>query len=147
MNYIDEVKEELAKHIKVGKGLLNVYALLVLVKGEYCTLEDVHDAWAMNINLTWDKETNGEHYSLIPFSQLKKETQSKDQKFVDAIIETKKILQKRGVLKRLEMIKSKPFVILQNGCHNHMRYVRNCEDCKKRYPSYVPTKEDPTMED
>ena len=50
MNYIDEVKEELAKHIRVGKGLMNVYSLLVLVKGTDTTLEDVHDAWAVNSN-------------------------------------------------------------------------------------------------
>ena len=44
MNYIDEVKEELSKHIRVGKGLMNVYSLLVLVKGTDTTLKDVHDA-------------------------------------------------------------------------------------------------------
>lgn len=85
MNYVDEAKAELLKHVKIGKGLQNVYALLVLVKGEETTLKDVHDAWAVNMNLTWDREQYGEHYSLIPFDQLKKETQDKDQKFVDAI--------------------------------------------------------------
>jgi hypothetical protein len=92
MNYIDEVKEELLKHVKIGKGLQNVYSLLVLVKGQSVTLKDVHDAWAMNINLTWDKETNGEHYSLIPFDQLSEEVQNKDQHYVDAIKETAKAL-------------------------------------------------------
>lgn len=85
MNYVDKAKEELLKHVKIGKGLQNVYALLVLVKGEEVTLKDVHDAWAVNINQTWDKEQYGEHYSLIPFEELKHETQIKDQKFVDAI--------------------------------------------------------------
>lgn len=95
MNYIDEVKQELANHIRVGKGLMNVYALLVLVKGEDTTLEDVHDAWAVNINQTWDKEKLGEHFSMIPFNQLKKETQDKDQHFVDAIHKTAQILKER----------------------------------------------------
>ena len=97
MNYIDEVKEELAKHIRVGKGLMNVYSLLVLVKGTDTTLEDVHDAWAVNINDYWDKETNGEHFSMVPFNDLKPETAAKDQKFVDAIHKTTKALKARGI--------------------------------------------------
>jgi hypothetical protein len=92
MNYIDEVKAELNKHIKVGKGLQNVYALLVLVKGEDCTLRDVHDAWSVNINATWDKEANGEHRSLIPFEKLSEETQEKDREYVQAIHETARMM-------------------------------------------------------
>lgn len=98
MNYVDEVREELAKHIRVGKGLMRVYSLLVIVKGEDTTLQDVHDAWAVNINETWDRETNGEHRSLIPFDQLTKEIQDKDQNYVDAIRKTARILKERGVL-------------------------------------------------
>lgn len=96
MNYIDEVKEELAKHIKVGKGLMNVYALLVLIKGEDVTLKDVHDAWAVNINQTWDFEKYGNHFSLNPFDLLMKSVQDKDQGYVDAIKETAKILKERN---------------------------------------------------
>lgn len=95
MNYIDEVKAELGKHIKIGKGLTNVYALLVLVKGEETTLKDVHDAWAVNIEQTWDKSTYGEHYSVIPFEELKQETQIKDQRFVDAIHLTARKLKEK----------------------------------------------------
>lgn len=91
-NYIDDVKEELLKHVQIGKGLQNVYALLVLVKGQDVTLKDVHDAWAVNINQTWDFEKNGNHYSLIPFEELKQDVAEKDQKFVDAIKETAKAL-------------------------------------------------------
>ncbi|CAB4151147.1 hypothetical protein UFOVP585_1 [uncultured Caudovirales phage] len=87
-NYIDKVKTELLKHIKVGTGLQNTYALLVLVKGENVTLKDVHDAWAVSINQTWDHELNGAHRSLIPFEDLSPEIQAKDQPFVDAIIKT-----------------------------------------------------------
>lgn len=96
MNYIDEVRQELAKHITCGKGLMRVYSLLVLVKGEETTLKDVHDAWALNINETWDRESNGEHWSLIPFDQLKHETQIKDQRFVDAIHKTARVLKERA---------------------------------------------------
>lgn len=90
MNYIDEVKAELLKHVSIGKGLQNVYALLVLVKGEDVTLKDVHDAWAVNINQTWKIQNPGlgDHFSLIPFDQLSEEVKNKDQKFVDAIKKT-----------------------------------------------------------
>ena len=88
MNYIDEVQTELAKHIKVGKGLMRVYSLLVLVKGVNTTLEDVHDAWAVNINENWDVFANGKHRSMIPFDQLPPEIQAKDQEYVDAIVAT-----------------------------------------------------------
>tara|TARA_B100001250_G_C19571240_1_gene687714 strand:+ start:168 stop:464 length:297 start_codon:yes stop_codon:yes gene_type:complete len=93
MNYIDEVKEELLKHCKIGKGLQNVYALLVLVKGEETTLEDVHDAWAVNINQTWDFAKYGNHRSLIAFDYLTEEVQQKDQHYVDAIHATARALR------------------------------------------------------
>lgn len=83
MNYIDEVKAELAEHIDVGTGLMNVYALLVLVKGEDCTNEDVHDAWAVNVNVGFP-----EHRSLKPYRELSKETQDKDSKYTLAIRRT-----------------------------------------------------------
>lgn len=97
MNYVDEVKTELAKHINVGKGLMNYYSLLVLLLGEETTLADVHDAWAVNINNTWNKDEFGEHFSMVPFEQLKPETAAKDQKFVDAIHLTARELKKRGI--------------------------------------------------
>lgn len=97
MNYVDEVKAELGKHIKVGKGLMNYYSLLVLLLGEETTLADVHDAWAVNINDSWNKEEFGEHFSMVPFSELKPETAAKDQKFVDAIHKTAIELRKRGL--------------------------------------------------
>lgn len=98
MNYIDVIKEELTKHLRIGKGLQNVYALLVLVKGEDVTLKDVHDAWSVNINLTWDVAQYGPHRSLIPFDELSPEVQAKDQNYVDGIIAATKALKARGVL-------------------------------------------------
>lgn len=95
-NYIDTVKDELSKHITVGKGLMNLYSLLVIIKGEDTTLKDVHDAWSLNINITWDKEQFGDHRSLIPFDELSPETQAKDQKYVDAIRTTALILAGQG---------------------------------------------------
>lgn len=95
LNYVDAAYDELSKHIRVGKGLMRVYTLLVLIKGEETTLQDVHDAWSVNINETWDRAANGQHWSLIPFDQLKKETQDKDQNYVDGIRLTARILRER----------------------------------------------------
>ena len=97
VNYVQEVQEELKKHLKVGKGLTDYYTLLVLILGEETTLADVHDAWSVNINRTWDKEAYGPHRSLIPFNDLPKEIQDKDQKYVDAIHKTAKALKAKGM--------------------------------------------------
>lgn len=98
MNYINKAKEELTKQLAdqgvlLGKGMTNMYTLLVLIKGKDCTLKDVHDAWAVNINAVWDKEKNGDHRSLIPFDELSHETQEKDRVFCDAIHETARVLK------------------------------------------------------
>ena len=98
VNYVQEVQEELKKHLKVGKGLTDYYTLLVLILGEETTLADVHDAWSVNINRTWDTVANGQHRSLIPFDQLTKEIQDKDQAYLDAIHNTKRELTKRGMV-------------------------------------------------
>ena len=51
------------------------------------TLKDVHDAWAMDMNFR--KQTNycygHEHRSIVPFNELSKEVQDKDQEYVDAL--------------------------------------------------------------
>lgn len=91
-NYIDEVRRELLKHVKTGKGLQNVYALLALVKGQEVALKGVHDAWAVNINQTCGFDTYGNHNSLTPLEELSPEVQSKDQKFVDATKKTAEAL-------------------------------------------------------
>lgn len=100
MNYIQELKEELAKHITVGKGLMNVYALLVLTVGENCTLENIHDAWAVNINATWDFEKHGNHRSLVAFNMLAEEVQEKDRMYMEAVQKTARILRERNWLAR-----------------------------------------------
>lgn len=84
MNYIDIIKEELDFCLEMGEEydeLLDMYALLVLLKGNRCTNEDVHDAWSV-----WQNRTMPEHRSLIPFDELTKEVQDSDSKYRDAII-------------------------------------------------------------
>ncbi len=88
--YIDKIVEEVKQtlHIKDEK-LAQMYALLVLTKGENITLKDVHDAWAMNMNYkkTTDYCYGHEHKSIVPFDQLDVEVQNKDAKFVDKLKE------------------------------------------------------------
>ena len=80
--YIDKAVKltELYTGLK-SKQLIRYYALLAIIKGETVTLEDVHDAWSMNMNF---KEPNPpycyghEHLSIVPFDQLSIETQERD---------------------------------------------------------------------
>lgn len=88
MNYIDKAKNLLESKIKVSKNLLNLYLLLVFVKGENTTLKDVHNAWAIDKNRTFP-----EHWSLKPFEELTIEVQEKDREYQQAIIDTAKELK------------------------------------------------------
>jgi hypothetical protein len=87
-NYIQKVKEGLETYIKVPDDLLDMYALLVLVRGEKCTLEDVHDAWSV-----WQNRHISDHRSLIPFGELSRQVQELDREYAQAIIKTAKELQ------------------------------------------------------
>ncbi len=83
MNYIRIARDILARKIEVEEPLLDLYTLLVFVTGDKTYLIHVHDAWA-----TWRNGTNPTHKSLVPFSELSKETQELDRKYVEAIRET-----------------------------------------------------------
>lgn len=82
-----------------GENLVRLYALLALVKGDNVTLEDVHDAWAMDMNF---KKKNPpycyghDHKSIVPFDQLSVETQERDREYMEAIKEVAKII--RGIV-------------------------------------------------
>lgn len=60
--------------------LIRLYALLVLVKGEDTTLQDVHDAWSL-----WRNETVPSHPSIVPFDELPEDIQEWDRPYRDAI--------------------------------------------------------------
>ncbi len=72
--------EELAEEYACEDDLLDLYTLLVLHDGLWCTLENVHDAWAV-----WTARTRPNHPSLIPFSKLTPEIQAYDEPYRDAI--------------------------------------------------------------
>jgi hypothetical protein len=85
MNYIQTARGLLSKKIDVEEDLLDLYTLLVFATGADTELAHVHDAWAI-----WRDRTDPTHKSLLPFSELSKETQELDRKFVEAIQETAK---------------------------------------------------------
>lgn len=85
MNYIEEIRNRLSVELgkPLGDPLMDLYTLLVLVKGEAVTLEDVHDAWAV-----WKDRIRPDHHSLIPFGELSERVQGLDQHYADAIART-----------------------------------------------------------
>lgn len=89
MNYLDILAHSIADEcgatiegeIPLEDLLLyRIYALLCLAKGTRTTSEDVHDAWAV-----WCAEEDPEHHSLVPFDELRFETQLLDDPYRDAI--------------------------------------------------------------
>lgn len=87
MNYLDSlagrIREQLAPDLRPETRedeLYRLYALLALVVGHRCTLENVHDAWS-----TWMTADQPEHKALIPFDQLSREAQLKDMPYLTAI--------------------------------------------------------------
>ena len=91
MNYINKIRLALDKELNMSdseyEDLLDVYALLVLIVGENCTNEHIHDAWSV-----WQNNTDPEHRSLIPFNQLTKEVQDLDEPYRQAVIKVAKLI-------------------------------------------------------
>ncbi len=82
MSYVTEARAALLANYpgEADERLIDLYTLLVLVKGESVTLEDVHDAWAV-----WTEPTRPDHRSLVPFDQLSTEVQELDEPYRAAI--------------------------------------------------------------
>ena len=83
MNYVEQARHRLAGELAPSvpdTELVDLYTLLVLVKGGAVTLEDVHDAWAV-----WTSQRWPGHRSLIPFDQLSQEVQGLDRRYAEAI--------------------------------------------------------------
>ena len=100
ITYIDKVTKLVAQKTGLkGKQLIRYYALLVLVKGEDITLENIHDGWAMDMNF---KERNEycyghDHLSLVPFDKLSEGTKAKDGRYLKALREVAKEI-KQGAM-------------------------------------------------
>lgn len=87
MNYIDDLALKIEHELPVqlrpddhSTELYRLYGLLVLLKGEHCTLQDVHDAWS-----AWMTPQQPHHKALIPFPNLTAEQQEQDRPYLDAI--------------------------------------------------------------
>ena len=90
MNYIQKARQKLASKTDVPEELLNLYTLLVFVKGANCTLEDVHDAWSI-----WQNKTFPKHKSLIPFKELSAKVKEYDREYAEAIQEVAEALKNK----------------------------------------------------
>ena len=84
-DYINIARGRLAESLGVDlePALLDLYTLLVLVKGDAVTLADVHDAWAV-----WRSRSNPAHRSIVPFDELTAEVQALDQPYATVIAAT-----------------------------------------------------------
>jgi len=95
MNYIDKIKEMLDAELNMMGtdyvGLLDLYGLLVMVVGENCTNEHIHDAWSV-----WQNRTEPTHRSLKPFNELTKEVQDLDEPYRQAVIKVAQIQLNQG---------------------------------------------------
>lgn len=86
MSYIDPYitgiiqNTDMDPEIPENMPLIQMYALLAKVVGDWTTQEDVHDAWAL-----WQSALTPEHKSIIPFEDLTREVQDYDGPYVKAI--------------------------------------------------------------
>lgn len=84
MSYVSDAQQALAEDAKNypdDEDLARLYTLLVLVKGEECTLEDVHDAWSV----WYEKSQPWSRISLVPFDQLSSRERELNRPFMEAI--------------------------------------------------------------
>ena len=87
MNYLDRVAQEVERQLSDDDRpderaieLYRLYALLVLVRGQHTSLENVHDAWS-----AWTTAEAPDHRSLVPFAELQPEQQELDRPYLEAI--------------------------------------------------------------
>jgi len=83
--YITEARVALLDALDDGSWaddfmLLGLYTLLVLTRGEECTAEDIHDAWA--VARAW---TRADHPAIVPFEALPAKIQGYDVRYRDAV--------------------------------------------------------------
>ncbi len=89
MTYIDQIASEIEEALPPDRRpeshaqeLYRLYALLVLMRGERVTLEDVHDAWS-----TWMTAQQPTHPALKPFGELSRHAQREDEPYAEAVRE------------------------------------------------------------
>jgi len=80
MNYIQKVRNRLSLKIDVESELLDLYTLIIFLRGTSVTLEDIHDAWSI-----WRTNTKPDHSAIIPFDELSLEVQELDREYAVAV--------------------------------------------------------------
>ena len=86
-NYVEEARwhlQEILKerNLEVDNTLEQLYTLLVICFGCFCSEEDVHNAWAVYMNTL-----KPDHPCLIEFNELSREKQDLDTPYAQAIHE------------------------------------------------------------
>jgi hypothetical protein len=85
-SYLDEVGAAIARELdakdgtSTPPGLLRLYAVLLLAKGQTVTPEDVHNAWS-----AWTQHRDPSNQSIRPFDELDASVKEMDNPFVRAI--------------------------------------------------------------
>ena len=93
--YIDRVAQAIAEKVDDpnptmdDRRLYRIYALLALTLGYDVLTSHVHDAWSV-----WQIETMPEHWSIIPFDELKPEVKAYDREYMQAILD---VVQEMGL--------------------------------------------------
>jgi hypothetical protein len=87
MTYLDEIATDIRKVVPTDalpdaetSNLFRLYAVLLLVKGEAVTREDVHNVW-----VAWMEGNGDVHESMVPYDELPPSTKDEDSVFVAAI--------------------------------------------------------------
>lgn len=87
MMYLDVLADEIRAAVprdalpaETASDLFRLYAVLLLAKGEAITRHDVHNAW-----VAWMATKGEAHESLVPYSELARDTKEEDSPFVTAI--------------------------------------------------------------
>lgn len=96
VTYVEKAREALVEQLpglarEDRSSLLDLYTVLVLIRGESTTLEHVHDAWSV-----WMSRTRPDHRSIIPFDELTTEVQEMDRKYAEAIQEAARRVSGEG---------------------------------------------------
>jgi hypothetical protein len=81
-NYVQQIESRLRELSTndLSDTQVRMYTLLVLTRGTETTLEDVHDAWAVDRNVD-----RPEHKDLVPFGQLEPSVAEWDRPFMELI--------------------------------------------------------------
>ncbi|MEV7862960.1 hypothetical protein AB0O86_30165 [Streptomyces hirsutus] len=89
MTYLDPLADLIRSCLPPGTeppadsdDLFRLYAVLLKVKGEQVSEEDVHDAWS-----AWMQTIDSSHDALVPFADLTPETRAADAPYAEAIRE------------------------------------------------------------